>query len=75
MHVLILAEMMVTAERAGVDAAKLLEAVSSGSGDSFVLRNHGVKAMMPRDFPEKSFPPEYVLKDIGYAIELAREMG
>jgi 3-hydroxyisobutyrate dehydrogenase-like beta-hydroxyacid dehydrogenase len=74
-HVLILAEMMVTGERAGVDSKRLLEAVSKGSGDSFILRNHGMKAMVPREFPEKSFPPEYVLKDIGYSIELARDMG
>jgi len=74
-HVLILAEMMVTGERAGVDSARLLEAVSKGSGDSFILRNHGMKSMVPREFPEKSFPPEYVLKDIGYSIELARAMG
>ncbi len=74
-HVLILAEMMVTGERAGVDGQRLLEAVSKGSGDSFILRNHGFKAMVPRDFPEKSFPPEYVLKDIGYSIELAKDMG
>ena len=73
-HVLILAEMMVTGERAGVEPATLLEAVSKGSGDSFILRNHGMKAMVPRDFPEKSFPPEYVLKDIGYSIELAKSM-
>jgi 3-hydroxyisobutyrate dehydrogenase-like beta-hydroxyacid dehydrogenase len=31
--------------------------------------------MAPRQFPEKSFPPEYVLKDIGYSIELAKSMG
>jgi len=74
-HVLILAEMMVTAERAGVAPATLVEGVSKGSGDSFILRNHGLKAMVPREFPEKSFPPEYVLKDIGYAIELAKSMG
>jgi 3-hydroxyisobutyrate dehydrogenase-like beta-hydroxyacid dehydrogenase len=74
-HVLILAEMMVTGERAGVEPRRLLEAVSKGSGDSFILRNHGFKSMVPRDFPEKSFPPEYVLKDIGYAIELAQDMG
>jgi 3-hydroxyisobutyrate dehydrogenase-like beta-hydroxyacid dehydrogenase len=73
-HVLILAEMMVTGERAGVEPATLLEAVSKGSGDSFILRNHGMKAMVPRNFPEKSFPPEYVLKDIGYSIELAKSM-
>ena len=70
-----IAEMMVVAERAGVTPATLIEAVSLGSGDSFALRNHGIKAMAPRSFPEKSFPPEYVLKDLGYAIELARAMG
>ena len=52
----------------------LLDAVSKGSGDSFVLRNHGRKAMLPRQFPEKSFSPEYALKDIGYMLELASEL-
>ena len=66
---------MVSATRAGVKPEVLLEAVSKGSGDSFILRNHGVKSMAPRLFPEKSFPPEYVLKDIGYSIELAKSMG
>jgi len=66
-----LAEMMVLGERAGVQPAVLLDAVSKGSGDSFVLRNHGRKAMLPRQFPEKSFPPEYVLKDLSYVLELA----
>lgn len=68
-----LAEMMVLGERAGVAPATLLDAVSKGSGDSFVLRNHGRNAMLPRQFPEKSFPPEYVLKDIQYVLELAAE--
>jgi 3-hydroxyisobutyrate dehydrogenase-like beta-hydroxyacid dehydrogenase len=70
-HVVALAEMMVVAERAGVKADVMLAAVSKGSGDSFVLRNHGLKAMLPRSFPDKAFPPEYVLKDIGYVLELA----
>jgi 3-hydroxyisobutyrate dehydrogenase-like beta-hydroxyacid dehydrogenase len=70
-HVVALAEMMVVAERAGVAPEVLLDAVSKGSGDSFVLRNHGRKAMLPRSFPDKAFPPEYVLKDIGYVLELA----
>lgn len=74
-HVAALAEMMVVAERAGVAPATLLEAVSKGSGDSFALRNHATKAMLPRDFPERSFPAEYVLKDLGYAIELAKSCG
>lgn len=74
-HVVALAEMMVVGERAGVAPEVLLEAVSNGSGDSFVLRNHGRKAMLPRSFPDKAFPPEYVLKDIGYLLELARATG
>ncbi len=70
-----LAEMMVLGQRAGVEPATLLDAVSKGSGDSFVLRNHGRKAMLPRVFPEKSFPPEYVLKDLSYVLELATQTG
>ncbi|QEI09261.1 NAD(P)-dependent oxidoreductase [Pigmentiphaga aceris] len=70
-----LAEMMVLGERAGVDPATLLDAVSKGSGDSFVLRNHGRKSMLPREFPEKAFPPEYALKDLGYVLELADQTG
>jgi 3-hydroxyisobutyrate dehydrogenase-like beta-hydroxyacid dehydrogenase len=70
-----LAEMMVLGERAGVEPAVLLDAVSKGSGDSFVLRNHGRKAMLPRQFPDKSFSPEYALKDIGYVLQLAGQTG
>ena len=74
-HVAALAEMVVIGERAGVEPAKLLEAVSRGSGDSFVLRNHGMKAMVPRNFPERAFPSTYVLKDLAGALELARDTG
>jgi 3-hydroxyisobutyrate dehydrogenase-like beta-hydroxyacid dehydrogenase len=70
-----IAEMMVLAERAGVAPSVLLDAVAKGSGDSYALRNHARKSMLPRQFPEKSFPPEYVLKDIGYVLELAAQMG
>ena len=70
-----IAEMMVLSERAGVPPAVLLDAVSKGSGDSYALRNHARKAMLPREFPEKSFPPEYVLKDMGYVLELAAQVG
>jgi 3-hydroxyisobutyrate dehydrogenase-like beta-hydroxyacid dehydrogenase len=70
-----IAEMMVVGERAGVAPTVLLDAVSKGSGDSFALRNHARKAMLPRNFPEKSFPPEYALKDIGYVLELAAQVG
>jgi 3-hydroxyisobutyrate dehydrogenase-like beta-hydroxyacid dehydrogenase len=74
-HVAALAEMMVVGARAGVAPDILLQAVSKGSGDSFVLRNHGMKAMLPRSFPERSFPAEYVLKDLGYMVSLAHSCG
>jgi 3-hydroxyisobutyrate dehydrogenase-like beta-hydroxyacid dehydrogenase len=67
--------MMVVAERAGVAPEKLIEAVGLGSGNSFALQNHGPKAMGPRVFPTQAFPSTYALKDLGYAIELAGEMG
>jgi len=73
-NTLALAEMMVIGERAGVAPATLLDAVSKGSGDSFALRNHGRKSLLPRSFPEKSFPPEYALKDLGYVLELAGQV-
>lgn len=74
-NTLALAEMMVVGERAGVKPQTLLGAVSKGSGDSFVLRNHGTKAMLPRNFPDKAFPPEYVLKDLDYVLQLAADTG
>ncbi len=70
-----LSEMMVLGEKAGVEAETLLDAVSKGSGDSFVLRNHGRKAMAPRDFPAKAFSPAYAVKDIDYVFELAAQLG
>lgn len=74
-NVAAIAEMMVVAERAGVAPATLIAAVGLGSGNSFALQNHGTKAMAPREFPTKAFPSSYALKDLGYAIELAGELG
>ncbi|MDE2301206.1 MAG: NAD(P)-dependent oxidoreductase [Sphingomonadales bacterium] len=74
-HVAALAEMMVVAERAGVTNATLLDVLAVSSADSFALRNHGMKAMLPRSFPERAFPSTYAMKDIGHAIALAEAMG
>ena len=46
-----------------------------GSADSFALRNHGMKALLPETHPEKAFPVTYMMKDVGYALELARSAG
>jgi len=70
-----LAEALAIGSRAGVDERLLLETLSKGSADSFALRNHGMKAMLPRQFPENAFCAEYALKDLSYALELARAGG
>jgi len=72
-NVIAIAEAMVLAEEVGVDPAVMVAAVSQGSGDSYALRHHAVTSMLPRDFPEKSFPPEYKIKDLSYLLELASE--
>jgi 3-hydroxyisobutyrate dehydrogenase-like beta-hydroxyacid dehydrogenase len=68
-----LAEAFVIGERAGVGRARLAEALARGSADSFALRNHGMKAMVPGEFPQRAFPTAYALKDIRLALELARD--
>src|SRR5690242_13960368 len=70
-----LAEALAIGRRSGVDEHLLLETLSKGSSDSFALRNHGMKAMLPRRFPEDAFGTDYARKDLAYALELAREAG
>ena len=70
-----LAEAVAVARRNGVDPALLLETLSKGSADSFALRNHGIKAIVPGNFPERAFSTEYALKDLSYALELAADAG
>jgi 3-hydroxyisobutyrate dehydrogenase len=70
-----LAEAVAVAERSGVDPALLLDTLSKGSADSFALRNHGIKAIVPGNFPERAFSTEYALKDLSYALELADDAG
>jgi hypothetical protein len=70
-----LAEALAIGRRSGVDPALLFDTFSKGSADSFALRNHGMKAMVPRAFPERAFSTQYALKDTSYALALAREVG
>jgi 3-hydroxyisobutyrate dehydrogenase-like beta-hydroxyacid dehydrogenase len=73
--VLALAEAKAIGERAGVDPTLLFDAMSKGSADSFALRNHGMKAMLPGKFPERAFSVEYARKDLAYALRLAENTG
>jgi len=68
-----LSEARAIAQKAGVDPKKLFEALALGSADSFALRNHGLKAIIPGDFPERAFSVEYAAKDLRYALDLAEQ--
>ena len=70
-----LSEAVALARHSGVDPQLLLETLSKGSADSFALRNHGLKAIVPGVFPERAFSTAYALKDLTYALELARDAG
>lgn len=70
-NVAALAEAIALGRRNGVAPDMLLEAVSKGSGDSFGLRSHGMKAMVPRAFPERAFSVRYAMKDLSYALAMA----
>jgi 3-hydroxyisobutyrate dehydrogenase len=70
-----LAEAVALAKGNGVDPRLLLDTLSKGSADSFALRNHGIKAIVPGNFPERAFSTEYALKDLSYALELAEDAG
>lgn len=70
-----LCEALAVAGAAGMDGAVLLDTLAKGSADSFALRNHAMKAVLPGVFPERAFSAEYALKDIGYALDLARDAG
>ena len=70
-----LAEALTIARAHGIDGKVLYETLTKGSADSFALRNHGMKAMLPGVFPERAFSTTYALKDLSYAIQMAEDAG
>ena len=68
-----IAEAKVIGERSGVDPALLFDTLAKGSADSFALRNHGMKAMLPGEFPQRAFSVQYARKDLKYALRLAQQ--
>jgi 3-hydroxyisobutyrate dehydrogenase-like beta-hydroxyacid dehydrogenase len=71
--VVAIAEALCLARKAGLSATKVFDALSKGSADSFALRNHGMKAMLPDNFPELAYSVDYALKDMGYLLEFAAQ--
>lgn len=74
-HTAALAEAIAIGRRNGVAPDVLLPTIAKGSGDSFVLRSHGMKSMLPREFPERAFSTRYAIKDLSYALEMAAACG
>jgi 3-hydroxyisobutyrate dehydrogenase-like beta-hydroxyacid dehydrogenase len=74
-NVVALSEAFAIGRRAGMDPTLLFETLAKGSSDSFTLRNHGMKAMLPGDFPVPAFSARYMKKDLSYALALAEENG
>ena len=70
-----LAEAVALAKHSGVDPKLLLETLSKGSADSFALRNHGMKAIVAKEFPLRAFSTQYAMKDLSYALELGEQAG
>lgn len=73
--VVAISEAKAIGERAGVDPEVLFNTLAQGSADSFALRNHGMKAVLPGEFPERAFSVKYALKDLLYALQLAQDTG
>jgi len=71
-----LAEALAVAKAGGaVEPRLLFDALVKGSAYSFALRNHGMNSLLPESHPERAFPVSYMLKDVTYALELARDAG
>jgi len=74
--VVALAEALAVAKAsAAVDPKVLFETLAKSSADSFALRNHGMKSLLPESHPKQAFPVTYMLKDVRYAMALANAAG
>ncbi|NWF56191.1 MAG: NAD-binding protein [Syntrophaceae bacterium] len=69
-----LAEALVLGVKAGVKPDILFEALSSGSGNSFVLQNHYKNSVLKGKFEEGVFPVDYMLKDLDLALSTGTKL-
>ena len=72
--VVALSEAANIAENYGMNVESLFNNITKCSGDSFALRNHGLKSISQDNFPTQAFSSEYALKDLSYALELGRNL-
>lgn len=74
-NVCILSQVKEIGTRAGVDPKLLFDTLAKGSADSFALRSHGLKSVLPESFPLRTFSVRYAQKDLKYAMRLAEQTG
>jgi 3-hydroxyisobutyrate dehydrogenase-like beta-hydroxyacid dehydrogenase len=72
--VIALSEAANIAENYGMNVESLFNNITKCSGDSFALRNHGLKSISQDKFPTQAFSSEYALKDLSYALELGSKL-
>ena len=72
-NVLALSEASKIAERYNLDCGQLFQNISKCSGDSFALKNHGLKSIIKDNYPNPAFSVKYAQKDLSYAIDLAKK--
>ena len=70
-----LAEARAIGTAAGVDSKLLFETLTLGSADSFLLRKSALATLAVDNFPVKTFPTVYAIKDLNLALQLARDEG
>jgi len=70
----LLSEALVLGVKAGVKPALLHEALSEGSAGSFALKNQVGQSVMKGIFEEGRFSVDYLMKDIGLALETGKNL-
>ena len=73
-NVLVMAEVMALAEKAGVDASRIPEALAGGFADSLPLQLTGPR-MAASDFDEVKWHVKTLLKDLDMANVLGKQLG
>ena len=68
------AEGLAIGTRAGLDPAVMTDVLNEATGGSWITRTHIHQRVLSRSFDDP-FKLELMLKDMGIALDLAREMG
>jgi 3-hydroxyisobutyrate dehydrogenase-like beta-hydroxyacid dehydrogenase len=71
----VISEVLAVARRSGIDIANMVEVLKTTLADSRMLRSHITNYTVRGNFPLGLFPIEYVIKDLGYALEAAAATG